>query len=90
MPLPTAARGGRHKSWRTGYCANPPPTLNRREDVLNDYHFVTRWRVRGTVNEVLDILGDAELARRHGKSHGEPPKATFRSQKTRERVESMS
>src|SRR5258708_16355024 len=28
--------------------------------MLNDYHFVTRWRVRGTVKEVLYILGDAE------------------------------
>ena len=26
----------------------------------NDYHFVTRWRVQGSVKEVLDILGDAE------------------------------
>ncbi|MFP5263108.1 MAG: SRPBCC family protein [Blastocatellia bacterium] len=25
----------------------------------NDYHFVTRWRVEGTVNEVADILKDA-------------------------------
>jgi hypothetical protein len=25
----------------------------------NDYHFITRWRVRGTVKEVTDILGDA-------------------------------
>jgi hypothetical protein len=25
---------------------------------LNDYHFVTEWRVRGTVPEVLTILGD--------------------------------
>lgn len=28
--------------------------------MLNDYHFITRWRVRGTVKEVIDILGDAE------------------------------
>src|SRR6202051_5119532 len=28
--------------------------------MLNDYHFVTRWRVRGTIKEVLDILGDPE------------------------------
>jgi hypothetical protein len=29
-----------------------------------DYNFVSRWRVRGTVGEVSDILGDAEgLAR---------------------------
>lgn len=26
----------------------------------NDYHFVDRWRVTGTVNEVSDILTDAE------------------------------
>ena len=25
----------------------------------NDYHFITRWRVRSTVKEVTDILGDA-------------------------------
>jgi hypothetical protein len=25
---------------------------------LNDYHFVTDWRVRGTVAQVLEILGD--------------------------------
>jgi hypothetical protein len=31
---------------------------------VTDYHFVSRWRVRGTVEEVADILGDAEgLAR---------------------------
>jgi hypothetical protein len=30
----------------------------------NEYHFVTRWRVPGTVQEVSDVLGDAEgLAR---------------------------
>lgn len=30
----------------------------------NEYHFITRWRVRGTTNEVADILDDAEdLAR---------------------------
>jgi hypothetical protein len=28
--------------------------------VFNDYHFITRWRVRGTVAEVIDILSDAE------------------------------
>jgi hypothetical protein len=22
----------------------------------NDYHFITRWRVKGTVNEIYDIL----------------------------------
>ncbi|HEY7912032.1 MAG TPA: SRPBCC family protein [Blastocatellia bacterium] len=26
----------------------------------NDYHFITRWRVEGTVNEVSDILKEAE------------------------------
>jgi hypothetical protein len=25
----------------------------------NDYHFITRWRVEGTINEVADILKDA-------------------------------
>jgi hypothetical protein len=25
----------------------------------NDYHFITRWRVKGIVKEVTDILGDA-------------------------------
>lgn len=25
----------------------------------NDYHFITHWRVKGTVNEVSDILKDA-------------------------------
>src|ERR1044071_4061693 len=26
----------------------------------NDYHFITHWRVEGTINEVADILKDAE------------------------------
>jgi hypothetical protein len=26
----------------------------------NEYHFLTRWRVEGTVDEVFDILGDAQ------------------------------
>jgi hypothetical protein len=26
----------------------------------NDYHFITRWRVEGTINEAADILKDAE------------------------------
>lgn len=26
----------------------------------NDYHFITHWRVQGTVQEVGDILGDAD------------------------------
>lgn len=31
---------------------------------VNDYHFLTRWRIEGTVEEVYDILGDApDLAR---------------------------
>ena len=25
----------------------------------NDYHFITHWRVLGTVGEVVEILGDA-------------------------------
>lgn len=25
----------------------------------NDYHFITHWRVKGTVEEVSDIIGDA-------------------------------
>ncbi len=30
----------------------------------NDYHFITHWRVQGTVQEVADIIGDAgDLAR---------------------------
>lgn len=30
----------------------------------NEYHFIARWRVPGTVEEVADVLGDAEdLAR---------------------------
>lgn len=30
----------------------------------NDYHFITRWRVEGTINEVADILKEAtELPR---------------------------
>ena len=28
--------------------------------MFNDYHFVTHWRVRGRVDEILNILGDAE------------------------------
>jgi Polyketide cyclase / dehydrase and lipid transport len=28
--------------------------------MLNDYHFVTHWRVRGTVAEIITILADAE------------------------------
>jgi len=32
--------------------------------MFNEYHFITRWRVRSTVAEVLEILDDAEdLAR---------------------------
>ncbi|HEX8186689.1 MAG TPA: SRPBCC family protein [Blastocatellia bacterium] len=27
---------------------------------VNDYHFITCWRVEGTINEVADILKDAE------------------------------
>ena len=26
----------------------------------NEYHFITRWRLNGTINEVADILQDAE------------------------------
>jgi hypothetical protein len=26
----------------------------------NDYHFITRWRVEGAINEVADILKDAD------------------------------
>jgi len=26
----------------------------------NDYHFITHWRVKGTVQEVADIIGDGE------------------------------
>ncbi|MEA2641059.1 MAG: hypothetical protein QOF51_2453 [Chloroflexota bacterium] len=30
----------------------------------NDYHFITRWRVHGTIDEIAEILGDApSLAR---------------------------
>ena len=25
--------------------------------MLNDYHFITNWRVRGSVKEVMHILG---------------------------------
>jgi len=28
--------------------------------VFNDYHFITHWRVRGKVDEIIDILSDAE------------------------------
>jgi hypothetical protein len=28
--------------------------------VFNDYHFITHWRVRGNVDEIIDILKDAE------------------------------
>jgi len=28
--------------------------------VFNDYHFITHWRVRGTVKEIIDILNNAE------------------------------
>ena len=28
--------------------------------MLNEYHFVTHWRVRGTVAEILKVLADAE------------------------------
>ena len=32
--------------------------------VSNDYHFITRWRVEGKVEDVSDIIGDAHsLAR---------------------------
>jgi hypothetical protein len=26
----------------------------------NEYHFITHWRVRGTVEEVADVIGDVE------------------------------
>ena len=29
----------------------------------NEYHFVTHWRVAGTVEEVSDVLGEPELPR---------------------------
>jgi hypothetical protein len=29
----------------------------------NDYHFVTHWRVQGTVEEAFEILGKGDLAR---------------------------
>ncbi len=32
--------------------------------MLNEYHFVTLWRVRGTVGEILEILRDAEDLKR--------------------------
>ena len=32
--------------------------------MLNEYHFITHWRVRGTVAEILEILGDAEDLKR--------------------------
>jgi hypothetical protein len=32
--------------------------------MLNEYHFVTHWRVRGTVAEILEILGNAEDLKR--------------------------
>jgi hypothetical protein len=28
--------------------------------MASDYHFVTEWRVAGTIDEVKDVLGDAE------------------------------
>ena len=31
---------------------------------LNEYHFVTHWRVRGTVAEILQILSDPEDLKR--------------------------
>lgn len=30
----------------------------------NDYQFVTRWRLPGTVEEVSDLLGDTDILRR--------------------------
>ena len=30
----------------------------------NEYHFVTRWRVRGSVEEILQILSNAEDLKR--------------------------
>jgi hypothetical protein len=30
----------------------------------NDYHFITEWRVRGTVEKVVEILSDAEALAR--------------------------
>jgi len=32
--------------------------------MLNEYHFVTHWRVRGNLDEILTILGDAEDLKR--------------------------
>jgi len=31
----------------------------QREMAINDYHFITHWRVDGAINEVADILKDA-------------------------------
>jgi hypothetical protein len=28
--------------------------------VFNDYHFISHWRVRGDVDEIIDILSDTE------------------------------
>jgi hypothetical protein len=45
-------RGGRHAGARMA---------------ANDYHFVTRWLVQGTVAEVSDILGDPTALRAGGR-----------------------
>ncbi len=28
--------------------------------MFNDYHFITHWRLRGTVAEILEVLGNAD------------------------------
>jgi hypothetical protein len=35
-------------------------SMNNSEHASNDYHFITHWRLPGTVEEVAAIIGDAE------------------------------
>src|SRR5437588_7101520 len=41
------------------HLAAPPKLLfNRTSPMANHYHFITRWRVKGTAEEVYDILSE--------------------------------
>src|ERR1700724_3634961 len=58
-PRGTAGRPPLHLSVVIGY-ARPAFWFSVWERVSNDYHFITRWRVKGTAAEVAGVLRDAE------------------------------
>jgi hypothetical protein len=48
------------------YDGNWPANTVRREETMasNDYHFISHWRVEGTVTEVADVLEDTSALAR--------------------------